>query len=147
VKLLSLPSLLFLLSLSSVMSAAEKPADKSDKPSCVAIEKAREFVGQEVCVIGKVYRVGFSNSGTALITFCEEYRNCPFSAVVFSRDVEKVGNLQMFEGRELEVTGRVRDFHGEAEIVVKTRKQFSGEALSPRLGRDDVNPRSGNWHR
>jgi DNA/RNA endonuclease YhcR with UshA esterase domain len=135
-----------LVSFACVM-AAETPAGKSDKPTCVSIEKARDFVGQEVCVVGKVYRVGFSNSGTALITFCEEYRNCPFSSVVFSRDVEKVGNLQMFEGRELEVTGRVRDFHGEAEIVVKSRKQFSGEALSPRLGRDDVNPRSGNWHR
>jgi DNA/RNA endonuclease YhcR with UshA esterase domain len=114
---------------------------------CIPIAKAKDFVGQEACVIGKVYRVGYSDTGTALLTFCEDYKNCPFSAVVFSRDVDKVGNLRMFEGRELEVTGRVREYHGTAEIVIKSRKQFSGEAMSPRLGRDDENPRSGNWHR
>ena len=67
--------------------------------------------------------------------------------MVFARDMEKAGNLQMFEGRELEVTGRVKDFHGTAEIVVKKRSQFTGEALSPSLGRPDTNPRNGNWHR
>lgn len=119
----------------------------AEKPSCVSIEKAKDLVGQEACVVGKVHRIGFSDTGTALLTFCEDYKNCPFSAVVFSRDIDKVGNLRMFEGRELEVTGRVREYHGTAEIVVKSRKQFSGEAMSPRLGRDDENPRPGNWHR
>ena len=119
----------------------------AEKPACISIEKAKDFIGQEVCVSGKVYRVGYSDTGTALLTFCEDYKNCPFSAVVFSRDVDKVGNLRMFEGRELEVNGRVRDYHGTAEIVVKSRKQFSGEAMSPRLGQNDENPRSGNWHR
>jgi DNA/RNA endonuclease YhcR with UshA esterase domain len=114
---------------------------------CVPIEKAKNFIGQEVCVVGTVHRVGFSDSGTAFITFCEDYKNCSFSAVVFERDMDKVGSLQMFEGRELEVTGRVKDFHGTAEIVVKKRSQFSGDALSPSLGRLDTNPRNGNWHR
>ena len=114
---------------------------------CVSVQKAKDLVGQEACIVGKVQRVGFSDTGTAFITFCEDYKNCPFTAVVFGRDMDKVGNLQMFEGRELEVTGRVRDFHGTAEIVVKKRTQFSGEAVSPSLGRPDTNPRSGNWHR
>ena len=120
---------------------------KPEKVECVSIEKAKDHIGQDVCVVGKVHRIGFSDSGTAFITFCEDYKNCPFTAVVFARDMDKAGNLQMFEGRELEVTGRVKDFHGTAEIVVKKRSQFSGEALSPSLGRPDTNPRNGNWHR
>lgn len=123
---------------------AQKPAEK---PACVSVEKAKALIGQDACIVGTVHRIGFSDSGTAFITFCEDYKNCSFTAVVFARDVDKTGNLQMFEGRELEVTGRVKDFHGTAEIVVKSRKQFSGEALSPSLGRPDANPRNGNWHR
>ena len=121
-------------------------SQKTDVPSCVSIEKAKDFIGQDVCIVGKVFRVGFSDTGTAFITFCEDYKHCPFSAVVFNRDMDKVGNLQSLEGRELEVTGRVKDFNGTAEIVVKKRAQLSGEAVSPSLGRDS-NPRTGNWHR
>jgi DNA/RNA endonuclease YhcR with UshA esterase domain len=123
------------------------PTSQSSKLACISIEKAKDFIGQEVCVVGTVHRIGFSDTGTAFITFCEDYKNCPFTAVVFARDMDKAGNLQMFEGRDLEVTGRVRDFHGTAEIVVKKRAQFSGEAISPSLGRPDANRRNGNWHR
>jgi len=132
------------LAIVAIPSFAQKP---TPKPACVSIQKARDFIGQDVCVVGQVHRVGFSDSGTAFITFCEDYKNCPFTAVVFARDMDKAGNLQMFEGRELEVTGRVKDFHGTAEIVVKKRLQFSGEAVSPSLGRPDSNPHNGNWHR
>lgn len=132
------------LAIFTIHSFAQKTPEK---PRCVSIEKAKDLVGQDACIVGMVHRVGFSDSGTAFITFCEDYKNCPFTAVVFARDMEKAGNLQMFEGRELEVTGRVKDFHGTAEIVVKKRSQFSGEALSPSLGRPDTNPRNGNWHR
>jgi DNA/RNA endonuclease YhcR with UshA esterase domain len=139
---------IFALSIVLTMVAVSASAQKAaEKPSCVSIEKAKDFIGQDVCVVGQVHRIGFSDSGTAFITFCEDYKNCPFTAVVFARDMDKAGNLQMFEGRELEVTGRVKDFHGTAEIVVKKRSQFSGEAISPSLGHPDTNPRSGNWHR
>ena len=129
------------------LAFADKPTEKPLKAECVSIQKAKDFVGQDACVVGKVFRVGFSETGTAFITFCEDYKNCPFSAVVFNRDMNKVGNLQSLEGRELEVTGRVKDYNGTAEIVIKTRAQLSGEAISPRLGNSDSNPRSGNWHR
>jgi DNA/RNA endonuclease YhcR with UshA esterase domain len=130
-------------------STASAVSDRvSDKPACVSIDKAKDFVGQEVCVVGEVHRVGFTDSGTALITFCDDYKKCAFSVVVFSRDVDKVGNLQMFEGRELEVTGKVREYQGTAEIVVKKRSQFSGEAVSLTLDRPDNNRnRQGRWHR
>ena len=120
---------------------------KNQKPACISIEKAKDFVGQEVCVIGEVHRVGFTDSGTAFITFCEDYKKCPFTAVVFARDVDKVGNLQMFEGRELEVTGKIRDYQGAAEMVIKKRSQFGGEAISPIVDRPDNGSGIRRWHR
>jgi DNA/RNA endonuclease YhcR with UshA esterase domain len=119
--------------------------NRASKPTCVSIERAKEFSGKEACVVGKIYRVGFTDSGTAIIRFCEE-RDCPFTVVVFERDIEKVGNLQMFEGRELEVTGKIREYKGATEIVVRRRDQFSGDALSP-IANPDARDRQGRWHR
>ncbi len=101
-----------------------------DKPACVSIDKAKDLIGQQACVRGKVFHVRFTRGGTALLQFCEQ-RECPFSAVVFNRDLEKVGNVQMFEGKVLEVTGTVKEYNGTPEIVVKKRTQFSGDALRP----------------
>ncbi len=106
-------------------------ARAEDPPACLPISQAKDHIGEQACIRGKVHRVRFTRGGTALLQFCEE-RECPFSIVVFSRDLEKVGNLQMFEGRVLEVTGTVRDYKGTPEIVVKKRSQFSGEAITPR---------------
>ena len=139
--------LLWCCALIVMTNAAFAQLSGNDQPKCVSIAKAKDLIGQNACIVGTVQRVGYSDTGTAFITFCEDYKNCPFTAVVFSRDMDKVGNLQMFEGRELEVTGRIKDFHGAAEIVVKKRSQFSGEAVSPSLGGRDSNPRPGNWHR
>lgn len=100
------------------------------KPTCVSIERARDFIGQKACVRGRVFHVRFTKGGTALLQFCEEH-DCPFSVVVFNRDLEKVGNIQMFEGKTLEVSGTVKDYRGTPEIVVKKRSQFSGDALRP----------------
>ena len=119
---------------------------KEQKPACISIDKAKDFVGQEVCVVGEVHHVGFTDSGTAFITFCEDYKKCPFTAVVFARDVDKVGNLQMFEGRELEVTGKIREYEGSAEMVIKKRSQFGGEAISPIIDRP-AGSRNRRWHR
>ena len=140
-----LAAALLLLSLTGITSA-QTPKSDEPKPACISIEKAKEYLGREVCVTGRVYRVGFSDAGTAMLSFCEERKDCPFSVVVFERDLEAVGNVQMFEGRVVEVTGKVRDYKGTTEIVVKRRSQFSGDALSP-VANPDSKSRSGRWHR
>jgi len=140
-----LAAVLLLLSLTGMASAQTTKAD-APKPACISIDKAKDFVGREVCVSGRVYHVGFTDSGTAMLGFCEERKGCLFSVVVFERDLEAVGNVQMFEGRMLEVTGKVRDYKGTAEIVVKRRSQFSGEAVSP-VANPGSRTRSERWHR
>jgi DNA/RNA endonuclease YhcR with UshA esterase domain len=131
--------------LAFVTVAAAQENNRSQKSGCVAIERAKDFSGKEICVVGKVYRVGFTDGGTAILRFCED-RECPFTAVVFERDLEKVGNVQMFEGRVLEVTGKIREYKGATEIVVRRRDQFSGDALSP-AANSDTRERQGRWHR
>src|SRR5687768_8626357 len=68
--------------------------------ACIPITKAKEHINDSVCVTGKVLKVAVSRrSGTHFLNFCEDYRDCPFSVVVFGRDLTSVGDVRWLEGK------------------------------------------------
>jgi hypothetical protein len=78
-------------------------------------------------VTGKVVKVSSSSrSGTAFLNFCENYRKCAFSVVVFPRDLEKVGDVRALEGKTIEIHGRIKEYKGQAEMVLDDVGQLSG---------------------
>jgi hypothetical protein len=50
--------------------------------------------------------------------FCADYRDCPFTSVIFSSDREKFGDLQTLRGRQVEIRGPITLYNGRAEIVI-----------------------------
>jgi DNA/RNA endonuclease YhcR with UshA esterase domain len=111
------PAILVLL-LSSLASGA-----------CVPITAAKKFLNDSVCVTGKVVKVAVSQrSGTHFLNFCDDYRNCPFSVVVFARDLPRVGNVRWLEGRTIEIYGKVKEYKGQAEIILNDLRQLKGES-------------------
>ena len=104
------------LTLGSVCSAAE----------CFSIEEARKHVGQMACVTGKVLKVGKGRS-TWYLDFCEDYKECPFTVVVFERDLKDTEKLQAFAGHTIRIYGPIKEYEGHAEIILKMEQQLSGE--------------------
>jgi hypothetical protein len=92
------------------------------------MEEAARHVGETACVHGKVLAVSATPAGTHLLRFCEEGRNCPFSAVVFSRDLRQVGDMRTLEGKEVDIHGQIRLYHGRPEVIVRDARQLKGEA-------------------
>jgi hypothetical protein len=95
--------------------------------NCIPFTDAPKKVDENVCVTGKVVKVNSSaRSGTVFLNFCENYRKCAFSVVVFPRDLEKVGDVRALEGKTIEIHGRVKEYKGQAEMVLEDIGQLSG---------------------
>lgn len=106
--------------------------------ACLPIREAPDKLGSTLCITGKVLSVQRSPSGAAwFLNFCEDYRTCPFSAVVFTRDLRDVGDIRMLAGRTIEVHGKLQLYKGVPEIIIRDARQLKGEAAKlPPLPKD-----------
>jgi hypothetical protein len=81
---------------------------------CLAIREAKEHVGEIKCVMGKVLRVKVGAKGVHFVDFCAEQLTCPFTVVVFPRDLKDVGDVRRLAGRMIEIRGPVKLYNGRA---------------------------------
>ena len=110
----------FLFSAVLLLSVDTAPAD------CLPLEDARKHIGEIKCVTGKVVRVKQGARGVHFLDFCDDFRLCPFTVVVFPGDLKNVGDIRQLQGRLIEVHGQVKEYDGRAEIVLEEYRQLSG---------------------
>ncbi len=96
--------------------------------TCLPMEQAARHVGETACVHGKVLTVSATPGGTHLLRFCEEGRECGFSAVVFRKDLRQVGDVRTLQGKEIDIQGQIRLYKGRPEVIVRDSRQLKGEA-------------------
>ncbi|MGO8814571.1 MAG: hypothetical protein ACLQVG_07865 [Terriglobia bacterium] len=106
-------------------SAPETPAEGSP-PACVDIRNAGPLVGKNGCVTGLVLRAYTARTGNTFLDFCQDYRTCPFTSVIFSADKGKFGNLESLQGKRVEIRGNVVTYQGHAEIIIHDPHQVRG---------------------
>lgn len=102
------------------------PAAASAK--CVPYSEAQKHIGAITCVSGTVVRVEQGNGGVHFFDFCDDYRVCPFTVVVFPSDLKQVGDVRQLKGRQIEIDGEVTSYDGRAEIVLRRLSQLRGDA-------------------
>jgi len=95
---------------------------------CVPIFEARQHVGEDKCVTGKVVRVKIGARGVHFLDFCEDEVACPFSVVVFSHDLRDVGDVRRLAGQTIEIRGAVKLYDGRPEIILTRLRQITGGA-------------------
>src|SRR5229473_7983889 len=93
---------------------------------CLSIGDAKQHVGENKCVTGKVLRVKVGAKGVHFIDFCEDQMACPFTVVVFPSDLKDVGDVRRLTGHVIEIRGPVKLYDGRAEIVLNRVSQVSG---------------------
>jgi DNA/RNA endonuclease YhcR with UshA esterase domain len=99
--------------------------------ACKPVTEAHKYVGDSVCITGKVLKVARSpRSGTHFLNFCDDYRNCPFTVVIFAKDLQRVGDVRQLEGKTIEIYGKVKDYKGQAEIILNDVRQLRGESAN-----------------
>jgi hypothetical protein len=113
---------------------------------CVPFSQARDHIGATRCITGKVIRVQPGNGGVHFFDFCEDFRVCPFTVVVFPGDLKQVGDIRRLAGRQIEIEGEVKRYDGRAEIVLKRISQLRGDAAKiPPLPKEYDVERHGNY--
>lgn len=119
---------------------------------CLPIGEARQHVGENKCITGKVLRVKAGARGVHFIDFCEDQLSCPFTVVVFRSDLKDVGDVRRLTGRLIEIHGPVKLYDGRAEIILKRVSQLTGGStlIPPLLKEYDVEKQghysAGNIH-
>lgn len=95
---------------------------------CLSFDQAHKHIGETQCITGTVVRVQAGTKGTHYLDFCEDYRLCPFSVVVFSYDLKNVGDVRQLAGKVIEIRGEIKEYDDRAEIILESKKQLSGSA-------------------
>jgi hypothetical protein len=95
----------------------------SSPPPCEDIRNAGPLVGKSGCVAGLVLRVYSARTGNTFLDFCQDYRTCPFTSVIFASDKSKFGDLESLQGKRVEIRGDVVTYQGHAEIIIHDPQQ------------------------
>lgn len=103
---------------------AARVQEKGTDNGCLDLHSAANHTGENSCVSGRVLRVFTSRSGNTFLDFCQDYRQCPFTSVIFASDRSRFGNLASLEGREVEIRGEITSYNGRAEIVIQDPSQI-----------------------
>ena len=98
--------------------------------ACAPFSEALAHIGETRCITGQVVRVQRGVRGVHYLDFCEDYRVCPFTAVVFPRDLKNVGDVRRLEGKLIEIHGPVKGYDGRAEIILTEARQIKGENIN-----------------
>jgi hypothetical protein len=96
------------------------------RSDCLPVEEAKNHVGEIKCVTGKVVRVKQGTRGVHFLDFCDDFRLCPFTVVIFPGDLKNVGDVRQLQGRLIEIHGQVKEYDGRAEIILEEYRQLSG---------------------
>jgi DNA/RNA endonuclease YhcR with UshA esterase domain len=95
----------------------------SSPPPCEDLRNAGPLVGKSGCVAGLVLRVYSARTGNTFLDFCQDYRTCPFTSVIFASDKSKFGDLESLQGKRVEIRGDVVTYQGHAEIIIHDPQQ------------------------
>ena len=97
--------------------------------ACIPFDQAQNHIGETQCVTGKVVRVETGARGVTYLDFCDNYRLCSFSVIVFSHDLKNIGDVRQLTGKLVEIRGEVKEYEDRAEIVLESSKQLGGDGM------------------
>jgi hypothetical protein len=96
---------------------------------CISITEARQHLGEDQCVTGKVLRIKHGGRGVTLFDFCQDSMVCPFTVVVFAHDLKRIGDVNQLQNQVIQIHGPLKEYDGRAEIILQQLRQLGGEGL------------------
>lgn len=95
---------------------------------CIPFTEAPNHLGETRCVKGRVVNIGESKGGSLYLNFCDDYKKCAFSVVVFPSALKDVGDVRLLKDKDIEIHGKITDWHGRTEMILRELRQLKGEA-------------------
>lgn len=113
---------------------------------CIPFNQAGDHIGETRCISGKVLRIKHGARGVTFFDYCDDFRVCPFTVVVFPGKLKDIGDIRQLENKTVEIHGEIKKYDGRAEIVLDHVRQLSGEAaLLPPLPKNYDVEKTGHY--
>src|SRR5262245_10849069 len=111
--------LLFLASCvsSGAQDAKNISAGKTNAPIRISATEAKEHIGAEAVVKGKIVEVNVGERITRL-NFDEAYPKTPFTAVIFPRSTNQFPEIEKLKSKTVEVSGKIAVYRERPQIVL-----------------------------
>ncbi|HKI69601.1 MAG TPA: hypothetical protein VKA67_08435 [Verrucomicrobiae bacterium] len=87
-------------------------------------ERAKNHIGEEATVRGKVFGMHVTQKGDVFINFGAAFPNQLFTAVCFQGAIP-TADLKKLNGKTVSVKGKIKDYNGRIEIVLESADQIS----------------------
>ena len=115
------------LSFAVLVSAAAQEsksdsAAKTNAPIQISATAAKEHVGTEAVVKGRIAEVNVGERVTRL-NFEDAYPKSPFTAVIFPRNMNQFPEIEKLNGKTVEVNGKIATYHDRPQIVLTSSNQ------------------------
>ncbi len=90
----------------------------------IHFSNAPENVGKTLWVRGLIDHVFISANDNYFLNFCPDFRQCPFSAPIFSEDAVKFEDIGSWSSREVYIYGMIETYEGRPQIIIKDPEQI-----------------------
>lgn len=103
------------------------PQESADVP-VIAPERAKDYVGRDVVVQGRVMQVGASKDNkTLFLNFAGQYPYHEFNAVILGRNLRSFPEARSWAGKTVRIRGTVQLYkgRGKPEILLERREQVT----------------------
>jgi len=88
--------------------------------------KAKNNIGKEVIITGKIDQVVKSTGGNYFFNMGGKFPHNKFTAVIFKSDAKKFGKvINTYEGKNVEITGKIKEYNGKPEIILNSVDQIN----------------------
>ena len=84
--------------------------------------QAKDYIGRVVTVKGFVTEV-HKTEKVAYLNFVEKFPDNPFSGVIFASRFKDLGDITVYEGKNVALTGRVTVYKGKPQIIMDNKEQ------------------------
>src|SRR5215468_284135 len=121
-KVILLLSLLCFVSAGAQETKNESTA-KTNSPIRISASEAKEHIGAEAVVKGKIAEVNVGERITRL-NFEEAYPKTPFTAVIFPRSTNQFPEIEKLKSKTVEVSGKIVAYRERPQVVLTSTNQL-----------------------
>jgi DNA/RNA endonuclease YhcR with UshA esterase domain len=96
---------------------------KTNSPPTIKASEAKEYIGTNVVVTGKIAEVN-KVERLVRLNFDKPFPKQPLTGVVFSTKTNLFPDLDTLKGKSVELSGKITDYHGRPQIVLERTNQL-----------------------
>jgi DNA/RNA endonuclease YhcR with UshA esterase domain len=124
---MAMKKVVLLLSLGLLLSSGaqenkSESAAKTNAPIQISAATAKEHIGAQAVVKGKIAEV---NVGERIVrlNFDQPYPKNPFTAVIFPANTNKFPEVEKLKGKTVEISGKIAQYRERPQIVLTSTNQ------------------------